>query len=85
MKKQDMIQLIETVTSINKLNDDIIRITGGYPIANDEYKGIYNVYDVIFNNSRYAGRIDDKAEDEFRAIINAINKTPEEKYELLKQ
>ncbi len=84
MNKKDMIQLIEAVISINKINDDIIKITGGYPVANDEYKGIYNVYDVIYNHSKYAGRTDDKAEDEFRAIINAINKSPEEKYELLK-
>ena len=83
MEKQDMVRLIEAATAINKLNEDIIRLTGGYPIANKEYKAIYNIYDVIYDNSKYAGRDDDRAAEEFQAIMYGIGMTAEDRYELL--
>lgn len=84
MSKEDMIRLIEAEMSIIRLNDDISRITNGYPINNTEYKGIYNIYDIIFENSKYAEREDDSAQNEFRAIMYGIGLTAEERYELLK-
>lgn len=88
MSREDMIMLIEAVEAINRLEDIVLDLTDGYPIANDRFQGIFNVYDVLYNNSRYVNMESDydrdfDPEEEFRAIINAINKTPEEKYELI--
>ena len=83
MSKEDMIDLIKAEEAFNRLNDRIIAITDGHDIACPEYEGFYGLYEVIRRNSRYPGA-DDHDEDMFRAIIMAINKTPEEKYELLK-
>ena len=79
-----MIALIKAAEGFNRLNDRITAITGGYGIACEEYDGLYEIYEVIRRNSRYSGA-SDHDEDTFRAIVNAINKTPEEKYELLKR
>ena len=84
MKKKDMIALIKAVESFNRLNDRIGHITNGYHIDCDEYEGLYEIYEILRRNSRYPGT-SDHDEDSFRAIIYAINKTPEEKYELLKR
>ena len=83
MDREDMIALIEAFESFVKLNDLIMSITDGYQIANKEYTGIENIYDVIKKYSRY-WEDDDESEDKFRAVMYAINATPEEKYELLK-
>lgn len=83
LNRQDMISLIKAVESFNKLNDRIIYMTNGYSIDCEEYDGLYEIYEVLRRNSRYSGT-SDHDEDMFKAIINAINKTPEEKYELLK-
>ena len=83
LDREDMIALIKATESFNRLNDRIIAITGGYDIKCEEYSGLYEIYDVIKRNSRYF-EDDDHDEDMFRAIIFAINKTPEEKYDLLK-
>ena len=84
MNERDMVRLIEAFESVNKINNMIIYITNGYPINKEEYNGLYNIYDVIYDNSKYAGREDDEARDEFRAIMNGINISAREKYELLK-
>ncbi len=85
MSKQDMIKLIKAAESANNLNNMIIMLTSGYPIDNEGYSKIFLVYEVLFNNSKYAGREDDESYEEFRAILNAMNLTPEEKYDLIKQ
>lgn len=84
MNERDMVRLIEAFESANKINNLIIHITGGYSINEEEYNGIYNIYDVIYDNSKYADREDDEARDKFRAIMNGINISAREKYELLK-
>ena len=84
MKKKDMIALIRAEESFNKLSSSIAAITGGHGIEGDEYDGFYDLYEVLRRNSRFSGS-DDYDEDMFRAVIYAINKTPEEKYELLKK
>ena len=84
ISKEDMIALIKAVEAFNRLNNRITAITGGYSIACEEYDGLYEIYEVIRRNSRYSG-ISDQDEDTLRVIVNAINKTPEEKYELLKR
>ncbi len=83
LNKNDMIDLIKAVESFNKLNSQIAALTNGYDIDNEEYNGLYGIYEVLRRNSRYPGT-SDHDEDMFRAVIYAINKTPEEKYELLK-
>lgn len=83
MNREDMISLIRAEEAFNRLNDRIIAITGGYDIDCEEYEGFYEIYEVLRRNSRYPGA-DDHDEDMFRAVIMAINITPEEKYELLK-
>ena len=83
LDREDMISLIKAVESFNRINDRITAITGGYSIDCDEYNGLYEIYEVLRRNSRYHGT-SDYDEDTFRSIIYAINKTPEEKYELLK-
>lgn len=83
LDREDMISLIRAVEAFNKLNDRITAITNGYNIDCEEYNGLYEVYEVIRRNSRYSGT-SDHDEDMLRAIINAINKTPEEKYDLLR-
>lgn len=47
MDREDMIALIEAFESFVKLNDLIMSITDGYQIANKEYTGLENIYDVI--------------------------------------
>ncbi len=84
LDRKDMISLIKAVESFNKLNDQISLITNGYGIASEEYDGLYEIYEVIRRNSRFS-ESDDHDEDMLRAVVNAINKTPEEKYELLKR
>ena len=88
MNKEDMILLIEAEESFNALNDMFTNISDGFPIKNERLNGLYNIYDILYRSSRYADmECDDTRdfdpEEEFRAIIYAINKTPEEKYELL--
>ena len=82
LDREDMIALIRAVEAFNRLNNRITAITGGYSIACEEYDGLYEIYEVIRRNSKYSGT-SDQDEDNFRAIINAINKTPEEKCDLL--
>ena len=41
------------------------------------------LYEVMRDNSIYAGKEDDKSEDTFGAIVNAFNISPEEKVYLL--
>lgn len=82
MDKTDMISLIKAEESFIKLNNDITYLTGGHPVECEEYGGFYEIYNVLKRNSRFPGN-SDYDEDMFRSIIYAINKTPEEKYELL--
>lgn len=82
LDRQDMIALIKVVEAFNRLNNRITVITNGYGVACEEYDGLYEIYEVIRRNCRYSGA-SDKDEDTLRAIINAINKTPEEKCDLL--
>ena len=86
MDKTDMIKLIEAYSSIEKLNKDIERITGGYSISsneNNKYSKIYNICEVIENNSKYADKDDDESFNEFIKILNGIGLSAEEKYEML--
>lgn len=83
MEEKDMIRLIEAYISISNLNNTIIRLTNGYGISGEDFDGIYKVHDVIYDNSKYAGREDDQALDEFRAIMNGIGLSAEERYKLL--
>jgi len=83
LDREDMIALIRAEEDFNRLNDKVIALTGGYSMGDDEYKGLYGLYEVIRRNSRYPSD-DDKDEEMFQAIIYAINKNAEEKYELLK-
>lgn len=84
MDKKDMIRLIKAFISINKINDRISEMTGGCPINSNEYNGIYELYDVIFDHSKFAGRDDDEALDQFRDIMYRENISAEECYEALK-
>lgn len=84
MKKKDMIALIRAEESFNRLSDQISAMTGGYGLDDDMYEGLFEIYEVLRRNSRFPGK-GDYDEDMFRAVIYAINKTPEEKYELLKK
>ena len=84
LNKEDMISLIKALESFDKLNTKISSITNGYGISGDEFEGLFEVYEVIRRNSRFS-ESDDYDEDMLRAVIYAINKTPEEKYELLKR
>ena len=43
MSREDMIMLIEAVEAINRLEDIVLDLTDGYPIANDRFQGIFNV------------------------------------------
>ena len=83
LDREDMITLIRAVESLDRLNSKITSITNGYGIDGEEFDGLFEIYEVLKRNSRYSGS-DDHDEDMFRAIIYAINKTSEEKYELLK-
>ena len=83
LNKNDMIRLIEAYTAMNKINNSITELTGGYPIDNEAYNGIYNIYDIIYDHSKYAGREDDDALNKFRAIMNGIGLSAEERYNLL--
>ena len=83
MDREDMIALIEAFESYVKLNDIIVNLTGGIEITNPEYAAMDNIYEVIKRNSRYP-EDDYRSEEQFRAVMYAINATPEEKYELLK-
>ena len=84
LNKEDMISLIKALESFDKLNTKISSITNGYGISGDEFEGLFEVYEVIRRNSRFS-ESDDYDEEMLRAVIYAINKTPEEKYELLKR
>ena len=84
LNKEDMISLIKALESFDKLNTKISSITNGYGISGDEFEGLSEVYEVIRRNSRFS-ESDDYDEDMLRAVVYAINKTPEEKYELLKR
>ena len=81
--REDMIALIQAYESILNLLAVVTDLTGGYSIDDDKYNGIYNIYDVIKRNSRYPEDVDED-DDPLQAILNAINITAEEKYELLK-
>ena len=83
LNRQDMMSLIKAVEAFNRLNNRIIAITNGYSIDCKEYEGLYEIYEVIRRNSRYSGT-SDKDEETLRAIINAINRTTEEKCDLLR-
>ena len=84
MKKKDMIALIRAEEAFNKLSDQITALTGGYGVDDDTYGGLFEIYEVLRRNSRFPGK-SDHDEDMFRAVVYAINKTPEEKYDLLKK
>ena len=83
MSEKDMLRLIEAYISISNLNNTIIKLTNGYGISGEDFDGVYKIYDVIYDNSKYADREDDQALDEFRAIMNGIGLSAEERYNLL--
>lgn len=83
MNEKNMLRLIEAYISISNLNNTIIKLTNGYGISGEDFDGVYKIYDVIYDNSKYAGREDDQALDEFRAIMNGIGLSAEERYNLL--
>ncbi|MBQ6407323.1 MAG: hypothetical protein IJJ64_04725 [Butyrivibrio sp.] len=89
MSREDMIMLIEAEEAFLRIESLVAEITDGHSIDCDKLNGLYNIFEVIYNNSRYADMetdFDDGStgpEEEFRAILYAMNKTPEEKYELL--
>ena len=84
MNKEDMIDLIKAFESFEKINSCINRLTNGHYISNPDFDGLYNIYEVIKRHSMFPGE-DDYDIDTFRAIMFAVTKTPEEKYELLKR
>ena len=85
MSDEDMIILIKAFESVSKLNDIIKSITGGYGIDAEGLDSIFDIFEVIRNNSRYAGLDEDEDYETFRAILYAINISTEEKYALIKK
>ena len=83
LDKKDIIDLIKAQESFNKLNNQVIDLTGGSDIKNDKYDGLYKIYDVIKRNSKY-NKEDDHDYDVFNSIIRSDKITPEEKYNLIK-
>ncbi len=83
LDREDMIELIEAFEAFERLNSMINKISGGYNIDDPDFDGLYNIYEVIKRNSRFPGEEDYDVET-FRAIMFAINKTAEEKYDLIK-
>ena len=84
LDRDEMISLIEAAESYSALNRIITHITNGYCISNPELLGIDNIYEILRNNSRFNDDSDESA-IQFDAIIHAMNASPEEKYELLKE
>ena len=68
-------------SKINTFKGDIRYYETWY---SSEYNGIYELYDVIFDHSKFAGRDDDEALDQFREIMYRENTSAEECYEALK-
>ena len=82
LDKKDMIDLIKAQESFNKLNNQVIDLTGGSDIKNDKYDGLYKIYDVLKRNSKY-NKEDDHDYDVFDSIIHSDKTSPEEKYKLI--
>lgn len=81
--KKDMIDLIIALESFDKLNFQVSVLTGGSDIKNENINGLYNIYEVIKRNSKFS-KEDDSDYDMFNSIIHADDKSPEEKYNLIK-
>lgn len=84
LDRDEMISLIEAAESYSALNRIITHITNGYCISNPELLGLDNIYEILRSNSRFNDDSDESA-IQFDAIIHAMNASPEEKYELLKE
>lgn len=82
MNKKDMIDLIKVAEAVERMRMRLTEFIGGGEIDNPDLETMSQVYEVIKRNSIYPGEGDYDV-DMFDAIINAINKTPEEKYVLL--
>jgi len=82
LDKEQMIKLIKTCDVIRELSQLTSIATGGFAFGK-KFDNIYLVYDVVKDNSVYWEDTEEN-DTEFNAIINAINYTAEEKYELLK-
>jgi len=82
MDKRDMIDLIKVAEAVERMRMRLTEFIGGGELDNPDIETMSEVYEVIKRNSIYPGE-EDYDVDTFDAIINALNKTPEEKYMLL--
>ena len=82
MDKQDFKDLITVWEAMEKVNDLVMELTDGYEIQGKKLEGIYKLYGVIHNNSRYSEN-DEETESKFDSILFNKNYSILEKYDLL--
>ena len=80
---EDFVELVEAYEIIGRYAQFFGMVTGRTYSLEDEWDAAGRLYEVIRDNSIYAGRTDDEAEDTFGAIVNAINISAADKVLLL--
>lgn len=82
-EKSDLILLIETEDELYEMDKALKQLTGqGH--GNGNFGKLDNVYKVIQNNSHPSYSGSEEADEKFHAIISNLNKTPEERAEILR-
>ena len=70
---EDFVELVEAYEIIERYAQFFGMVTGRTYSLEEEWDAAGRLYEVIRDNSIYAGRTDGEAEDTFGAIVNAIN------------
>lgn len=83
MREKDLIDLIRAFDAFERLNDLVKELTNGCTIENRKFLELYYIADVIQRNCRYSAE-DDETCRIFWNIMYDKEKTPEEKYEMIK-
>lgn len=83
MEINSFVELVRAYEVTEKYARLLNKITGYGCSFDEDWDVGGKLYEVIRDNSIYAGREDDKAEDTFGAIVNATNISPEIKVFLL--
>ena len=83
MQKEEMMTLIKAWTGFMKLNDIFVQIDKTCNLDGDDYQGLWSIYDVIKNHSKYADLNDDTNVNIFYEILSNKDFNLEQKYTLL--
>lgn len=78
-----MLKIIRAYADFVKLHSAIQQLDGGIGISASEYKGLWDLFDVIQNNSSFNKNYNDESDTGLMEILWNRDMTAEEKYNII--